>query len=109
MSAGMEFPAESVLQHANAVSEASDEMVQARAAAGEVAMDSQAYGQLCQFLPALLSPLFSAGAAVMNDAVDALGETALNLRRTASAMTAADTGSARRLNAAAGPDIDLPL
>jgi hypothetical protein len=105
----VEFPAEEVLRHASAVSEASDAMAQARAAAGEVAMNSQAYGQLCQFLPALLSPLFGSATEVMRDAVDALGETALNLRKTASDMTTTDAGSADRLNAAAGPGIDLPL
>jgi len=109
VSAGVEFPAEAVLQHADAVSEASDAMVQARAAVGEITMDSQAYGQLCQFLPALLSPVFGSASEVMNDAVDALGETALKLRTTASDMTATDAGGARRLTAAAGPGLDLPL
>ena len=109
MSAGVEFPAEAVLQHANAVSEASAGMAQARAAAGQVALDSLAYGQLCQFLPALLSPLFDKASDVMTDAVDALEETALKLRATATGMTAADTDSSRRFDATAGPDIDLPL
>lgn len=58
MSASVGFPATSVFQHAAAVNEASGQMRQARSAAREVSMDSQAYGQLCQFLPALLSPLF---------------------------------------------------
>lgn len=109
MSAGVEFPADAVRRHADAVSKAADEMAQARAAAGEVAMDSQAYGQLCQFLPVLLSPLFGSAAEVMNDAVDTLGETALKLRTTASDMTSSDAGSAQRLKAAAGPGHDLPL
>lgn len=109
MSAGVEFPAESVLRHADAVREAAAEMAQARAAAGEVSMDNEAYGQPCQFLPALLSPLFGSAAEVMKDAEDALGETALKLRTTVSDMTAADTGSARRLNAAVDSDLDLPL
>jgi hypothetical protein len=70
-------------------------------------MDSQAYGQLCQFLPALLSPLFDSATEVINDAVDALGETALNLRRTARDMTATDASSAGRLHATADPGTDL--
>lgn len=109
MSAGVEFPTEAVLEHSTAVHEASLGMAQARAAAGEVVMDSQAYGQLCQFLPALLSPLFGSATGVMNDAADALGETALKLRTTAASMTTTDAGSARRLETAAGPGIDLPL
>ena len=105
----MEFGAEAVLRHADAVGAASDEMAQARAAVGEVAMDSEAYGQLCQFLPALLSPLFSSAAEVMTEAVDAFEETALKLRATASDMTGTDTASAQRLNTAARPGLDLPL
>lgn len=109
MSSGVEFPAEAVLRHSDAVSGASDEMAQARAAVGVVTMDSQAYGQLCQFLPGLLSPLFGLATEVMNDAVEALGETALKLHATASGMTATDVGSAGRLDAAAGPGLELPL
>jgi hypothetical protein len=109
MSTGVEFPAEDVLRHADAVTEASDDMAQARSAAGVVTIDSQAYGQLCQFLPALLSPLFGSATEVMNDAADSLGETALSLRRTASDVTSTDAGSAERLRAVAGPGLDLPL
>lgn len=109
MSAGVEFPADAVLRHADAVSGVSDEMAQARAAVDQVVMDSQAYGQLCQFLPALLSPLFGDATEVMNDAVEALGETALKLRATASTMTATDDRSAGNLRAAGTPTIDLPL
>ncbi len=109
MSEGVEFPAEAVIRHASTVSEASDEMLRARSAAGEVAMDSQAYGQLCQFLPALLSPLFGSATEVMSDAVDALDETSSKLRATATGMNAADAGSARQLNTAATQHLDLPL
>jgi hypothetical protein len=109
MTTEMGFPATAVLQHADAVTESADDMTTARAAIGDVAMDNQAYGQLCQFLPTLLTPLFAGAGDVMNDAVEALAETALNLRTTASAITATDAGSARRLDAAAGPGLDLPL
>jgi hypothetical protein len=109
VSAGVEFPAASVLRHAAALSETSDRMAQAKSAVLEVTMDSQAYGQLCQFLPGLLSPLFGSTVEVMNDAVDALDETALRLRATARAMEAADVGSARRLDHAVRPGLDLPL
>ena len=109
MSAGVEFPAASILQHAAAVSETSDRMAQAKSAVREVTMDGQAYGQLCQFLPGLLSPIFGSATEVMNDAVEALEETALKLRATATAMAATDVDSARRLNNAAGPGVELPL
>ncbi|MET8148282.1 hypothetical protein ACIBSW_26950 [Actinoplanes sp. NPDC049668] len=109
MSGSVEFPAAAVLQHAAAVSEASDRMAQAKAAVHEVTMDSQAYGQLCQFLPGLLSPVFASTLEVINDAVDALTETALKLHATAAAMDTTDSGSADRLKSAASPGLDLPL
>jgi hypothetical protein len=109
VSADVGFPAEAVVHHADVVSETSHEMAQARAAASEVTMDSAAYGHLCQFLPVLLSPLFGSAAEVMRDAVDGLEETALKLRATASDMAPTDAHSARRLNAAAAPSVDLPL
>jgi hypothetical protein len=71
-------------------------------------MDSQAYGQLCQFLPGLLSPVFGSAVEVMNNAVDALEETALKLRATTADMEAADVGSAGRLDSS-GPGPALPL
>ena len=108
MSAGVEFPAGSVLRHAAEVNAAADHLTEARSAARQVTMDSQAYGQLCQFLPPLLSPLFDSAVAVMNEAVDALGETALKLRATAALMQAADAGSARGVHDAAGPGLVLP-
>ncbi|GAA2661961.1 type VII secretion target [Paractinoplanes durhamensis] len=109
MSGGVQFPAEAVLRHAVAVGDASEQLTRAHSAVREVTMDSQAYGQLCQFLPALLSPLFDGAAQVMNGAVEALGETALKLRTTATAMQAADTSSAGRVENVAGPGFELPL
>jgi hypothetical protein len=109
VSAGVEFPAEAVARHAGEVGQASDEMAQARSAVGQIVMDSAAYGELCQFLPALLSPLFGSATEVMNDAVEALGETSLKLRATSSDMTVTDVDSARRLNAAGPASLDLPL
>ena len=109
MSSGVQFPAALVLRHGAAVSDASEQMAQARAVVREVTIDSGAYGQLCQFLPGILSALFGNAAEAINDAVDALGETVLKLRATATDMTATDAGSARRLDSAAGPGLALPL
>lgn len=109
MSDGLQFPAASVLGHVASVRDASDRMTQARTAVHEVTMDSQAYGQLCQFLPGLLSPIFDSAIEVMNDAVDALDETASKLTATATAMAAADADSAGRLDDVAGPGFALPL
>lgn len=109
MSDGVRFPADSVLEHAATVSGASEQMAQARSAVREITMDSQAYGQLCQFLPGLLSPLFGSAVEVMNDAVEALDETALKLRATVSAMDTTDAGGARRVENTADPNLQLPL
>jgi len=109
MSSGVQFPAAAIWRHIAAVDDTSERMTQARAAVREVTMDSQAYGQLCQFLPALLSPLFDNAADVMSGAAEALGETALKLRTTATAMQAADAGSASRVENAARPGFELPL
>ena len=108
MSAGVRFPAASVLHHAAAVSDASEQLTQARSAVREVSMDGRAYGQLCQFLPGRLSPLFGSAVRAMNDAAEALGETALKLRATAAAMNATDFGIARRLDNAPGQDAAGP-
>src|SRR5690349_11018831 len=104
MSAEMRFPAEAVLQHADLVGEASEVVAQIRAAVGEVSVSSEAYGQLCQFLPALLTPLFGSAVGVLNDATEALGETALNLRTAALRVTATDTANGQDLHQAAGPN-----
>lgn len=108
MSSGMQFPAEAVRLHAAAVSEAAERMAVARSAVHEVSMDRQAYGEICQFLPGLLSPLFGGAVEVLNGAVESLSETALKLRATAATIEAADVGSARRLSEAGrGPELPL--
>ncbi|GIF09506.1 type VII secretion target [Actinoplanes siamensis] len=100
MSAGMRFPAEVVRQHATAVSEVAERMAVARRAVRDVSMDRQAYGEICQFLPGLLNPLFTGAVDVLNGAVDALSETALKLNATAATIEATDVDSAGRLTEA---------
>jgi hypothetical protein len=107
MSSSVQFRPALVLRHVAAVRETSDRMAEARAAVHQVAMDSHAYGQLCPFVPGMLSPLFGSAVDAMSEAVEALAETALKLHATAIAMDAADAGSAHRLDNAAG--IELPL
>lgn len=110
------FPVEAVQAHAGTVDEIRDAMDQARSAVGEVTMDTQAYGQLCQFLPLILSPIFGRALEAVRDTVDALDETATNLRTAASNTSGTDTGGARRVRAVGGtggrpgaPTIVLPL
>ncbi|MEU8819811.1 type VII secretion target [Actinoplanes sp. NPDC048796] len=103
------FPAPAVHQHAASVEGIADSVRTARSAVHEVSMDTQAYGQLCQFLPGLLSPIFSLAVDALGDADGALRETAENLRAVAAGFAATDDSAARAIQAAAGPLLELPL
>jgi hypothetical protein len=105
----MQIPIDVVQAHAGRVDQAGDAMREARSAVAEVTMDTQAYGQLCQFLPGLMSPLFALASGALNRSVDALGETAVNLRTSAREAAGADTASSRRIDTAGRPRIELPL
>ncbi|WP_433793978.1 type VII secretion target [Actinoplanes sp. CA-252034] len=93
----MQFPAEAVRQHATTVGETAEQVALARSAVREVSMDRQAYGEICQFLPGLLDPLFEGAMDVLSMAVDALSETAYELRATAETIEATDADSAGRI------------
>ncbi|XVU22752.1 type VII secretion target [Actinoplanes sp. CA-054009] len=103
------FPAAAVHGHAGTVDGVADAVRTARSAVHEVTMDTQAYGQLCQFLPGLLSPIFSLAVGALGNADDALRETADNLRAAAADTAAADDSAARIIQAAPGPLPELPL
>jgi hypothetical protein len=106
----VQFPGYLVERHAGSVEQISDAMNLARSAVHEVTMDNEAYGQLCQFLPGILSPVFGMGADALYKAVDVLHETAASLRTTASSMSATDVASGERITkAGGGPAIELPL
>lgn len=84
----------------------------ARSTVRDVVMDTDAYGQLCQFLPRTLSPIFGLGADALYKTVDALHETAAALRTTASTMSATDIASSRRITKTGegtGPALELLL
>nr|WP_221382998.1 type VII secretion target [Actinoplanes polyasparticus] len=108
----VQFPGYMVERHAGSVERVSDSMETARSAVREVTMDTGAYGQLCQFLPGILSPVFGMGLDAMYKTVDVLTETAANLRATAADMSAADTASGQRITRAGNgerPALELPL
>ena len=105
----VQFPAYRVEQHALTVDDVHNAMQTARSAVHEVTMDNGAYGQLCQFLPGILSGVFGAGLDAMYQTVDVLQETATNLRTTAREMSATDAGSDKRITHAGGPRMELPL
>jgi hypothetical protein len=105
---GVQFPIAAVRQHAGTVDAVADAVGQARGAVRQVTMDTGAYGQLCQFLPALLTPVFGLAVAAMNGSVDALHETAAGLRAAAGDTEATDEAGGRRVAAAGAPLKRLP-
>lgn len=109
----VQFPGPLVERHAGSVDQVGDAMNLARSAVRDVTMDTGAYGQLCQFLPGILSPVFGIGVDALHSAVDVLHETAANLRTTAASMSATDEAGARRITKAGGghggPAMELPL
>lgn len=108
MSDAVQMPIDAVRGHASTVDGVADAMSQARAAAGGVGMDSMAYGKICSFLPGLLEPVFETAVSAMNRSVDALHETASQLRTTADSTYATDQSGASRVTVA-GKLPELPL
>ena len=101
-----------VRHRAGEVDRTADAIREVRSAVREVTMDSSAYGQLCQFLPALLTPVFGLAVAALNESVDALRETAGGLRVVADSTEATDERSADRVTAAGSTSrslLELPL
>ena len=105
----LQFPPAEIRRHAGSVDEIADAVQTARGAVREVTMDTQAYGQLCQFLPAILSPIFSLAAGALNDAEGSLRETADKLRSTVTETTGTDESAGRRIRASGAPLPELPL
>jgi hypothetical protein len=103
------FPPAEIHRHAGSVEAIADAVREARSAAHEVAMDTQAYGQLCQFLPGILSPIFGLATGALNDADDALRETAAKLRSTVGEVTATDNAAGQHIRTSGQPLPELPL
>ncbi|GAA1635637.1 type VII secretion target [Actinoplanes couchii] len=108
MSAEMRFPAEAVRDHASTIAEIAGQLDLARSAVHEVSMGRDAYGEICQFLPGLLEPLFNGALDALTASVDSLSETAFKLRTTADTVEATDAHSARQVTEAGGGPV-LPL
>ena len=105
----LQFPPAEIRRHAGSVDEIAHAVRTARGAVREVTMDTQAYGQLCQFLPVILSPIFSLASGALNDAEDSLRETADRLRSTVTETTGTDESAERRIRASGAPLPELPL
>jgi hypothetical protein len=106
----VQFPVTQVREHAGTVDGVSDAVGLARSAVHAVTLDTQAYGQLCQFLPAVLSPVFGLGVDALMGAVESLRETAAALRAAATGTDRTDANGQRRITAAGDhPRLNLPL
>ena len=108
MSGAVQFSGSEAGRHAATVDSVADAVREARGAVHEISMDAQAYGQLCQFLPGLLTPLFGLATTALDRAAGALGDTAAGLRTTAGQVGATDAASAQRVRAT-GTLPELPL
>jgi hypothetical protein len=107
----IEFPIALVHRHAGTVDSVADAVQTARSAVREVTMDSQAYGQLCQFLPALLSPVFGLALDALHESIGSLQETAGKLRTAASSTESTDIAQEAAIAQipANHPGLRLPL
>ncbi|GIF09778.1 type VII secretion target [Actinoplanes siamensis] len=99
----LRFPAGEVRRHAESTDAVAEAIEQARAAVREVAMDTQAYGELCQFLPGLLSPIFASAAGALAETAESLRETAHHLRTAVTGITGADTTAAETIRDLSAP------
>ncbi|HEX5204585.1 type VII secretion target [Paractinoplanes rhizophilus] len=89
--------AASLTSHAGEVDGIGDGLGQAASAAQTVQTDTGAYGQLCQFVPALLNGLQQAMVDGMNTAAGSAHDTADALRATAADYDGADAGAAEKI------------
>jgi hypothetical protein len=105
----LQFPPAEIQRHAGSVEEIADAVRDARSAVHEVTMDTEAYGQLCQFLPTILSPIFALAAGALNDADDSLRETATRLRSTVGETTTADETAESHIRRSGQGLPELPL
>ncbi|WIM97875.1 hypothetical protein ACTOB_001431 [Actinoplanes oblitus] len=107
-----QFTADDVQRHAASTDAVADAIEQARTAVAAIAMDTQAYGQLCQFLPGLLSPIFALAASTLAETGESLRETAHHLRTAITTITSTDTSAAdsiRETGQPAGRSGNQPL
>ncbi|WP_345631442.1 hypothetical protein [Rugosimonospora acidiphila] len=79
-----------VSQHTGKVESLSGDVAAVRRAV-DLAMDPQAYGYLCRFLPALLESVFASALDTLDGEADALAETAANLRTATAILHDTDT------------------
>lgn len=105
------IPVEAVRRHSVNIDNVAAAVHEARSAAHAVTIETEAYGQICSFLPTLLNPLFALTLSAYVRAEEALQETSVSLRTAAARAEESDKESSRRINATshARPRIQLPL
>lgn len=104
----VQVPFEAVRRHAANVEQAGAQVDRARSAAGQVHMGRDAYGHLCQFLPALLDGLQQTAIHALTESASGLLQTADNLRAVAGTSQTTDQTTASRVTRSGGT-IELPL
>lgn len=80
--------------HAGTLDGVQGQLSTALDAARTVSMPRDAYGVICQFFPPMIDPIENAGAAALQDAVDAMGGTARAVRDTATTYAGVDAANA---------------
>ena len=96
-SGGFQVNSASLMSHAGEVDAVGDGLTSAAQAGQTVRTGTEAYGQLCQFVPALLNSLQQTLVDGMNTAAEAAHETADSLRFVADAYDAVDGQTADRI------------
>ena len=87
----------SLVSHAGEVDTIGDGLTSAARAGRTVQIDTSAYGQLCQFVPALLNGLQQNMVDGMNTAAGSVHETVDALRSVAASYDTADGNAAERI------------
>lgn len=107
----VQFPIAVVQKHAGTVDNVASAMDMAKGAIHEVTMSTEAYGQLCQFLPAILSPIFMIANSALAESVTSLEETAQKLRTAATSTQTTDLAREQATTAITTrhPGIELAL
>lgn len=88
--------------HAGSVDGVASAVDEARAAGTTVKLGRDAYGKLCQLIPALLDPIQQMGIDALAEAVTALQSTADRLRTAAGDYTGTDDAAAGRFTGNGG-------
>ncbi|HEY6424639.1 MAG TPA: type VII secretion target [Pseudonocardiaceae bacterium] len=97
MSDQYEVLTEALREHAKKIDGFADRLAQAVDAAREMSLPTDAYGQLCQMLPAMLNPLQDIGVTALDSGARRLDTTATNVKDTAEDYARVDDDNALSL------------